>query len=361
MARTAVAPSLGRGIGRSLTLAVVIGMAVFGIVNALVIYITELGEECSPGVLEDPPAEIVAQCAVALAFAAPFGVVLSVVLGRILTARTTSRLDEVIEGARRMTGDRLDERLPVGIGDDPLDQLSVALNDVLSRVQSGVAAQAQFAADASHELRTPLAVISTNLEVARRKSRDVAHWERVADSTLAEVQRMHQLIDKLLQLSRAGAAGLHHERCDLRILAGGAIERAAVIARERGVGLEVAAGAPVFADVDPDAIGIVIDNLVRNAIEHAPAASAVLVRVEPVATGARILVEDRGPGVPPALRERIFEPFARGASTDRAVGAGFGLGLAICRRIISGHGGSMSVEDHELGGARFIAVLPAAT
>jgi len=347
--------TLGRGLGRSFAVATVIGMVVFAVIQALVIYITEIGEECSPGVPEDPPGEIIAQCAIALVISAPFGVILSLMVGRRLTNPTTARLDEVIESAKRMTGERLDERLPVSPNGDPLDRLSVALNDVLARVQRGVAAQQQFAADASHELRTPLAVISANLEVARRKPRDTAHWEHVADGTLAEVHRMHVLVDKLLQLSRAGAAGLHHERTDLRLLAGTAVERATMVGKDRGITIELAPGRAVPAEVDPDAVGIVIDNLIRNAIDHSPPNQVVTVSV---ATGPLIVVEDRGPGVPDELRTRIFEPFARGRTTDRAAGSGLGLGLAICRRIVDGHGGTVGVEDRSGGGARFVVRLP---
>jgi two-component system, OmpR family, sensor kinase len=341
---TAVA--LGRGLGRSFALATVIGMVVLAVIQALVYYAFQHGQ--------DPPLEIIVECAIALALSLPVGVVLSVLLGRRLTTPTMARLDDVIQIAKRMTGERLSERLPVSSSRDPLDRLSMAINDVLARIQRGVAAQQQFAADASHELRTPLSVISANLEVARRKPRDAAHWEHVADNTLAEVRRMHVLVDKLLQLSRAGAAGLHKERTDLRVLAGAAVERAACLGRERQVTITLASERSVMGEVDADAVGIVIDNLIRNAIEHSPSHGVVTVRV---ASGPQISVEDRGPGVPRELRKRIFEPFARGGASDRTTGTGLGLGLAICRRIIDGHNGWITVEDRAGGGARFVVKL----
>jgi signal transduction histidine kinase len=347
--------TLGRGLNRVFGLATTIGMCVFAVIQALVIYVAKVGQECSPGVPEDPPREIIWLCAIALAISAPVGVALSLLVGRRLALPTTERLDEVIASAKRMTGERLDERLPVSAKRDPLDRLSSALNDVLARVQRGVSAQQQFAADASHELRTPLAVISTSLEVARRKPRDVAHWEAVADGTLAEVHRMHSLVDKLLQLSRAGAAGLHKERTDLRILVGAAVERAATIGKQRGITVELAPCRAVTADVDPDTMSIVVDNLIRNALDHSPTGQVVSVSV---AAGPQITVEDRGPGVPAELRARIFEPFARGKTTDRSKGSGFGLGLAICRRIVDGHGGTISIEDRSGGGAQFVVRLP---
>jgi two-component system, OmpR family, sensor kinase len=343
---TAVA--LGRGLGRSFALATVIGMVVLAVIQALVYYAFQQGE--------DPPLEIIMECAIALVMSLPVGVVLSVLLGRRLTTPTMARLDHVIQSAKRMTGERLSERLPVSPNRDPLDRLSMAINDALARIQRGVAAQQQFAADASHELRTPLAVISANLEVARRKPRDAAHWENVADNTLAEVHRMHVLIDKLLQLSRAGAAGLHKERTDLRVLASAAVERASMLGRDRQLTIKLTPERSVMAEVDPEAVGIVIDNLLRNAIDHSPPHGIVTVRVS---GGPQITVEDRGPGVPRELRKRIFEPFARGGASDRTAGSGLGLGLAICRRIVDGHGGWITVEDRAGGGARFVVNLRA--
>jgi two-component system OmpR family sensor kinase len=349
-------PTLGRGLGRALALASVLGMSVFAVVVGIAIYVHEIYDPTP----EDPPLEIVEEVAVAFAVALPFGVGLSLMINRVLTHATTERLDAMIESTHRMTAERLDERLPVGKAEDALDQMSAALNDVLERIEKGVAAQRQFAADASHELRTPLAVMSTNLEVARRKPREVAHWEKVADGVLAEIKRMNLLVDKLLVLARTGDAGLHHAPTDLRALAAVAVDRATNLASERGVVVELAPGAEVQAELDADAVAIVIDNLLRNAIDHSPKGEHIVVRVD---GGPRLLVEDRGPGVPAEQRERIFQPFARGtaAKTDRAVGTGVGLGLAICKRIVAGHHGSIFVEDREGGGARFVVTLPAAT
>jgi signal transduction histidine kinase len=350
--------TLGRGLGRAFALATIFGMAIFGIAMGLMIYFTEVGETCSAaGQIEDPPLEIVEQTSLAFAFALPFGIAISLRINRSLTHETTDRLDEMIASASAMTGEKLAERLPVSNTSDPLDTLAVALNGMLQRIETGVRAQAQFAADASHELRTPLAVISTNLEVARRKERAPSHWEHVADDTLGEVRRMNVLVDKLLELARAGNAGLKHEHAELRQLAAAAIARADALTEKLGVGLELAPGSDVDAEIDVEAVAIVLDNLIRNALDHTPRGTAVTVRIGP---GKRIIVDDRGPGVPPEARERIFEPFARGVQRmDRSTGPGLGLGLAICKRIVDGHHGKIHVEDRDGGGARFVVALPA--
>lgn len=354
--------TLGGGLGRAIAVATIIGMVVFAVGIGVVIYVAELDEECAPGIyVDDEPAAILGEVLVALAFAAPVGLGLSLLIARRLTHATTDRLDEVVAQAARISGDRLDQRLPVGPQGDALDRLSGAINAMLGRIEGGIEAQRQFAADASHELRTPLAVISANLEIARRKPREAAHWEQVADDTLGQVHRMHALVDKLLVLARAGAAGLHHEPRPLRAVVAAALERAAPRAGARGVDLALADGPELIGEIDPEAIEIVLDNLLRNAVDHAPAGSTVRARVEPGAL-PRVVVEDAGPGVPAELRGRVFEPFARGSggATDRAAGTGVGLGLAISRRIVEGHGGSIWVEDRPGGGARFGFTVPAA-
>ena len=352
--------TLGRGLIRSLALAALIAMALFAIVEIVVFYFSEAGEVCQfAGQLEDPPSEIIEQCAIALAICLPVGLLLSVAIGRALTRSTTQRLDTMLASAAGMTGEHLGQRLPVSPASDPLDKLADALNGVLERIERGVAAQRQFAADASHELRTPLTVISTNLDVARRKPRDSSHWEHVADDTMAEVKRMTVLVDKLLVLSRAGAAGLSHVRTDLRPLVASVAERLQSIARERDVTIDLTPGDPAWVEIDADAIRIVVDNLLRNAIDISPKGEHVTLTVGP---DPGFTVEDRGPGVPQDQRARIFEPFARGIhrDTDRAAGTGTGLGLAICKRIVDGHRGQIRIEDRPGGGARFVVELPPA-
>ncbi len=353
--------TLGRGLGRSLVLATVLGMLIFGVAMGLMIYFTEVGETCDvAGEIEDPPLEIVKQTSLAFAFALPFGLTLAILISRGLTHRTTERLDTVISSASSMTGERLDDRLPVSDARDALDKLSGAINGVLERIERGVQAQAQFAADASHELRTPLTVITTNLEVARRKPRESGHWEHVADDALGEVKRMGVIVDKLLELSRAGAAGLKHTRIDLRKLASAAAGRAVPLATERGVQIAIAPGAALTTEIDVDAFGIVLDNLLRNALDHSPKDSTVTIAVTERDEHPQIAIADQGPGVEVELRERIFEPFARAATRiDRATGPGLGLGLAICRRIVTGHRGTIVCTEAPGGGAVFTIELPA--
>ena len=235
----------------------------------------------------------------------------------------------------------------------------IALNGVLVRIERGVAAQRQFAADASHELRTPLTVISTNLEVARRKPRDPAHWEHVADDTLAEVHRMTLLVDKLLVLSRAGAAGLAHARpTSATLVASVGRAPAERSPRARHHDRRSRRARRVRRDRrgrDRDRRRQPAPQRDRSLADRRP----VTVAVGP---GPRITVEDRGPGIPADQRERGSSSRSRAASTPtptaRPAPASASASRSASASSTATAARSPSRSDPG-GGARFVVDLPA--
>lgn len=358
--------TLGSWLARWIALATAASIAVYAATTALVFWADEAYEDSADdnepqGFDEEDAEELVTQLATALALAAPVGVALAALGARLLTARATRRIDEVIATAARMSAADLAARLPVSGTGDELDDLARALNSLFARIDAGIAAQRQFAADASHELRSPLTVLASTLEVARRRPRTAAEWETFADRAQGEVRHLNTLVDGLLQLARAGQLRL--ARNDLAGLADAAVARWSSVAGDAGVRLELAPAPDLELDVDADLLGVALGNLFANAIAHTPAGEAVLLRTERDGDAVLLHVDDAGPGVPPDQRERVFEPFVRRAApaADRVQGrAGLGLGLAIVRRIAEAHGGSVRVTTAPTGGARFSLRLPLA-
>jgi len=332
-------------------------IGVYAATAALVLWLDEVYESGEPdheGFDSEDATEMTVQATLALLMSAPVGILLATLGARWLTRRATRRIDDVIATAARMSAEDLGRRLPLSDHDDELDELARALNALFARIEGGVAAQRQFAADASHELRSPLTVLASTLEVARRRPRSAEEWEGFADRALDEVRHMSGMVDALLLLARAGT--LRRARVDL-----GEVSDAI---RERCAG-EVVIAAPdgMVVDGDADMLGIAIGNLVTNALAHSPPGSPVRVTVAGEADGVAVHVDDEGPGVPLADRGRIFDPFVRGTAptADRVAGrAGLGLGLAIARRIVEGHEGRIDVGEAAGGGARFTIWLPGA-
>jgi len=241
-----------------------------------------------------------------------------------------------------------------GTGDE-VHRLSRTMNAMLERLQGAATRQRQFVADASHELRNPVAAMRADLEAALCEG-DRADWPDVARAVLAEEARVEALIGDLLVLAAEdeGAATLPGTAVDLNELA------AAESGRSRKV--------PVSSTTDADPVVVVgshsqleraLANLVDNAERHAK--SQVRIETTNRPGWAQLSVDDDGPGIPTADRERAFERFTRLDDSRARDQGGFGLGLAMVRSIVTRHRGSVWAEASPLGGARFTIALPAPT
>ena len=285
---------------------------------------------------------------------------LALAAGVLLARRAMSPITALTSTARKIADTRDPGRhVPLSNADDEVAELGRtlqamldALDEARDETEGALVRQRQFVADASHELRTPLTSILANLELLA----DVLDGERgeAARSALRSSQRMRRLVGDLLLLARADAKRqLPREPTDVgRVLVEAAAELGPVA---DGHNLAVDADEAVV-DGTRDELHRMALNLMENAIRHTPAGTRVRARVLAHDGEVVLTVQDNGPGVPPELRERIFERFVRGAG-DR--GSSSGLGLSIVRAVAESHGGSVTLED-ATPGARFVVRLPRA-
>jgi signal transduction histidine kinase len=236
----------------------------------------------------------------------------------------------------------------------------VVTGRALIPIRRSFEAQRRFVADASHELRTPAALIRANAEVLQREDLVAEDGRPLVQDVVSEADRLGRLVGDLLAIASSDATGLALERTpfDLTTLAAETVRGLAALAAEHGVQLIAEDAGPVTIQADRDRLVQLIVILVDNAIDHSPTGGQVVVRVASRGRNAELSVEDQGPGVPVAERERIFEPFTRLPGVRRDRSEGTGLGLAIARRIVAAHGGSIVVDDGPGGGARFVVSLP---
>ena len=249
--------------------------------------------------------------------------------------------------------------LPLAGLPSELAPLGAALNALLARLATSFDAQRAFVADAAHELRSPLTALKLQLDLARRAADDAGRAQALAELA-AGTERMRRLVEQLLALARAepGGAETALAETDLAEVARQAAADAVPLAAAGAVELELDAPLPQVVRADASALRILLRNLIDNAVRHAGRDGRVLVQVGGEQSQAIVRVDDSGPGIPAAERERVFDRFYR---RDGGGTSGSGLGLAIVRAIAQRHAAQVSLADSPLGGLRAEVRLPRAS
>ncbi|WP_030770093.1 sensor histidine kinase [Streptomyces sp. NRRL F-2664] len=283
--------------------------------------------------------------AVAMAFLLVFGLV----GGWLLAGRMLAPLTRITEAARTAGKGSLSHRIRMEGRQDEFRELADAFDSMLEQVESHVAEQQRFAANASHELRTPLAISRALLDLARK--------DPTQDLTEI-VERLHtvngraiDLTEALLLLGRSDRGNVGGEEVDLSLLAEEAAETLLPLAEQRRITLDVTGGAaPVCGSAE--LLLRMVANLVQNAVVHnLPADGTVTVHTGTYGDTSVLRVENTGRPLPPERVPTLTEPFQRGAErvrTDEHAGAG--LGLAIVHSIVRAHGGILTLVPRPEGG-----------
>ena len=296
----------------------------------------------------------VPRAAVALAFLLVFGLV----GGWILAGRMLAPLTRITDAARVAATGSLSHRIQLDGRQDEFRELADAFDTMLARLESHVAEQQRFAANASHELRTPLAITQTLLDVARNEpNRDGG----VLDERLRAVNtRAIELTEALLLLSRIDQRSFTREHVDLSLIAEEATETLLPLAEKRGVTIQISG--VVTPTTGSHALLLqMTTNLVHNAIVHnLPEQGTVWVTTSVHLKTVVLTVENTGKELAPQLVSTLAEPFQRGTERIRTDHAGVGLGLAIVKSITQAHDGTLTLTPRAAGGLRVTVQLPSA-
>jgi signal transduction histidine kinase len=217
----------------------------------------------------------------------------------------------------------------------------------------------RFTLDASHELRTPLTAIRTVGEVGLRGRRDEIAYREIIGSMLEEVDRLSQLVDRLLTLSRADGAQtkLASDNVDLCELARDVADQLSVLAEEKQQTIAIELSAASRWTGDELVLRQAVLNLVDNAIKYTPAGGKIRISLMETSSGVTIDVTDTGPGIPTALQSKIFDRFYR-VDESRTSGNGTGLGLSIAKWAVEVNGGQLTLEKTNGVGSTFRITLP---
>ena len=302
-----------------------------------------------------------------------FAAVISLAFAYVVAGVLTGELRELARAAGRLAAGDLSVRVASG-GTDEIGQLAAAFDNMAEQLEQSFgreraleAGRRELITSVSHDLRTPLATTRAMVEaLADHVVTDPEDVQRYLGLILQETQHLNRLIDDLFELSQidSGALRLRLMPIGIAELVSETVAAYQAPALESGVNLEEDVTDSLVStriQADPERIERVLRNLLDNALRHTPRGGRIRVLAGTEPDGVKVIVNDSGPGVPPAELERIFDRFYRGEPSRRREdggGAGAGLGLAIARGLVQAHRGRIWAEPSPLGGVSVQFRLP---
>jgi signal transduction histidine kinase len=296
--------------------------------------------------------------------AAPL-LLVALLVGRWITRRALQPLAEMGRRARDAASKHGTRSIGAASGLAEIDELGASFNRLLERLDDLLQSERRFTADASHEIRTPLTVLSGELESVLARGNLPLEARHGLERAAQQVQTMRDLVEALLLLRRVNPDRVEEpgswELVNLADLAREITREARLREPPRTPDLVLEAPDEILVTGQPALLASAVRNIVDNALKFTSPGQQV--RVTVAGPGERsgeasVRVDDAGPGVPPAERERVFDPFYRGADA-RAERRGLGLGLPILRQVARAHGGEVTIAESPLGGAQVVLRLPA--
>lgn len=295
-------------------------------------------------------------------WAIPVVILMSVIAGWFLAKRALSPVDLITMSARRITAERLSDRLPVLQSNDEIARLTDTLNEMIARLERSFEQVRQFTSDASHELKTPLAILMGELEIALRKPIADKEIRATLESCLEEVERLNNVVQGLLELSRAESGQVKIEMLpvDLSALLRDICEDIEIIAEPKEISVATSIAPNVTINGDKTRLHQAFLNVIENAVKYTPRRGRVRVELSSGGDRAVLRVVDTGQGIPADQLPKIYDRFYRVDKARSQDVQGTGLGLSIVRWIVETHGGTIMASSEVGTGTTFVIALPLA-
>jgi two-component system OmpR family sensor kinase len=308
------------------------------------------------GATRENRAETLASLRRAFLIGGPVALLLTALGGYLLAGAALRPIEAMRRRVQEISTTSLDERLPVPAAGDEVRRLGQTLNEMLARIEGGLARERRFVADASHELRTPLALLEAELELALRRSRSPEELEAAIRSAAVESDRLARIADDLLLLARSehGRLPLQREPTDVADVLRSITARFAARAEAGGRRLSVAPVQAPLVQADRLRLDQALGNMLDNALRYGGERIDLSAAAENGSVELHVL--DDGAGFPPEFLGRAFERFSR--ADQVRTGPGSGLGLAIVDTVARAHGGSAHAANRPEGGADVWISLP---
>lgn len=274
--------------------------------------------------------------------------------GAVFTSRALQPVRNLAGTVREiMRTGRFRSRVPVRADGDALDELGLLVNAMLDRIESLLAGMRGALDNVAHDLRTPMMRLRGIAENALQGEAEPAALREALADCIDETDRVTAMLNTLMDISEAetGTMRLAREPVELAALVQQTAEIYEDVAEDKGVTLTVAAGSPLWADVDRTRLRQVVANLIDNAVKYTPSGGRVEVATAAAGDAAVITVADSGPGIPVDEQPRIWDRLYRGDKSRSE--RGLGLGLSLVKAIVEAHGGRVALDSAPGRGSRF--------
>ena len=297
--------------------------------------------------------QAVGRVSLEIAVGGAFGVVAAAVAAWMLAGASLRPVERMRRQAAALSEHDTDAVLAVPRSRDEIASLARTFNGLLERLHRTLSRQRGFVSAAGHELRGPLAILRGELELAARPGRTRSELAEAVDLAAVETDRIIHLADDLLLLSQSDEQELdiRFVPTNLAEVVEESVSSLGTRATQNGITIELVAPSELAADADGRRYRQILDNVIDNALRHAPRGSTVAVHLEARGDAAVLEVVDQGPGFPPSFLPHAFERFSRPDESRNRDRGGTGLGLAIVKSLTEAHGGMATVENGPSGGA----------
>lgn len=295
-----------------------------------------------------------------LAVGLPITVSIAVAGGFALVRRALKPVERIAHTAEAITQHNLSERLPVMQTGDELERLSLSLNHMIRRLEDAIQSSKRFVADASHELRTPLTVLRGELEGLAQDEQLKLQTRETLGSMLEEVDRLAEIVEGLLALSRldVGEGQVERVRFNLFELAATTADQMSLLAEDKNIAISCEGVREIMVEGDRARLKQVVVNLLDNAIKYTPNGGSVRLRITREEGHAILDVVDTGIGIPPQALPHVFGRFYRVDDSRSRGQGGVGLGLSIVESICAAHRVAVEVTSLPGQGSRFRLKFP---
>ncbi|HEX2867575.1 MAG TPA: ATP-binding protein [Ignavibacteriales bacterium] len=291
---------------------------------------------------------------------APIFLIISIIGGFLISARSLSRIDRVIRRLDEITAQNLNARIEGEEFEDEYGRLVRRLNEMIHRIKTSIDYMNQFSISASHELKTPLTILRGEIEVALRSPKTPDQYREILESNYEETLRLINIVEKLFFISKIdhSLVKIHKERVNLKEFLEDILSNMNFLSKENEIELiyNIPSGTTVL--IDPEWMRQALFNLIDNAIKFGYDNSPVIISVTALEERRTVIsVINRGQGIPEELIPKIFDRFFRAESSRNRSLGGAGLGLSVVKSIVNWHNGEITVKSQPGKETEFSIIL----